>query len=299
MTFADQHIRRRHFLSLLGAGMLLPLKVVMAHSNSHPVSLLTAPLELGGSWRGSSPADAVAVIERMRAACLKNVSLVSDHQPERLRVDDKSGSNPSIWLHDENPTTAWMTVIVGTRDWCNLAYQFGHELGHVLCNSWEANAKPRNPCQWIEESLVEAFSLHGLGTLANDWERTPPFPHDAAYASSIRDYRANLLYGYGEAAHDEGASVGLGSWFKVHGASLQTHGGLDDARGAVSTMFALFENDPTLIVDLGALNRWPGRSGVPVQNYLDLWQRSCLELGVSGKLPVRLRELLTAVRSER
>jgi hypothetical protein len=40
----------------------------------------------------------------MRAACLKGVTLLSDHQPKKLRVEDRSGSNPSIWLHSENPT---------------------------------------------------------------------------------------------------------------------------------------------------------------------------------------------------
>ena len=55
---------------------------------SRGVTLLTAPLELGGTWGGSAPGDAAAVIERMRTACLAGVTLVSDHQPEKLRVDD-------------------------------------------------------------------------------------------------------------------------------------------------------------------------------------------------------------------
>ena len=294
MVFTGRLIRRRRFLSLVGAGVLLPLKVAMGQPISRSVSLLTAPLEIGGTWGSSSPADAAAVIECMRIACLTGVRLISDRQPMKLRVDDKAGGNPSIWLHEENPTTAWINVIVGTRDWCNLAYQFGHEFGHVFCNSWEEDAGPRNPCQWIEESLVEAFSIRGLGLLANRWAQTPPFPNDAAYASSVREYRATLVEGYRKAAEEQGAASGLLSWFKTHGASLQKSGGLDDARGAVSSMLDLLENDAALVVDMGALNRWPRRSGVPLADYLDLWERSCKELSAPGQLPARLREILMA-----
>jgi hypothetical protein len=31
----------------------------------------------------------------------------------------------ALWIHRE---TAWIIVDIGARDWCNLAYQFGHEL---------------------------------------------------------------------------------------------------------------------------------------------------------------------------
>jgi hypothetical protein len=287
-------MRRRRFLCVLGAGLLPPLKTALAGPSSCGVTLLNAKLELGGAWGGSAPADAAAVIERMRKACLTGVALLSDHQPEKLRVDDQSGTVPSIWLHTEDPMTAWVTVIVGTRDWCNLAYQFGHELGHVFCNSWEADAKPRNPCQWIEEALAEAFSLRGLGLMADDWAHIPPFPNDGAYAGSIRSYRETILAGYRVAEKDQDLTAGFDAWFKMHEAYLHEHGGLDAARGTVSTMLDLLQSDAAMIADMGALNRWPGRSGVPLHDYLDLWEKSCVELNAPGRLPVRLRGLLAS-----
>ena len=57
-------------------------------------------------------------------------------------------------------------------------------------------------------------------------------------------------------------------------------------------MLDLLENDPASIADIGALNRWPERSGVPLHDYLDLWEQSCVALNAPGRLPVRLRELL-------
>lgn len=288
-------VKRRCVLSLLGAGMLQPLKSAVARPTYPGMTLLTVPLELGGNWGGSAPADAEAVIEYMRTACLKGIALLSDHQPKKLRVDDRSGSNPSVWLHTENPTTGWIIVIVGSRDWCNLAYQFGHELGHVFCNSWEPDARPRNPCQWIEEALVEAFSLRGLELLANDWMHAPPFPNDVVYAGSIRNYRETILTGYRATELKQGVTAGLGTWFKAHEAFLNEHGGLDAARGAVSTMLTLLEGDAAIIADMGALNRWPGRSGVSQHDYFALWEESCVELNTPGQLPRRLRELLTSL----
>jgi hypothetical protein len=39
------------------------------------MTLLSAPLELGGEWGGSPPNDALAVISRMREVCLRTPGL--------------------------------------------------------------------------------------------------------------------------------------------------------------------------------------------------------------------------------
>jgi hypothetical protein len=53
-----------------------------------------------------------------------------------------------------------------------------------------------------------------------------------------------------------------------------------------------YERAPENVASVGALNRWPGRSGVPIQDYLHQWEASCAELQVSPALPTRLREIL-------
>jgi hypothetical protein len=58
------------------------------------------------------------------------------------------------------------------------------------------------------------------------------------------------------------------------------------------TILTEYEAVPDCVVALGALNRWPGRTGVPIAEYLKLWEASCAELQASPRLPVRLRELL-------
>ena len=124
-------------------------------------TLLSAPIELAGNWGHMLPHAVDQVVQRMRHACLDGIRLVSDRQPTRLRVDEHTSGSPAVWLHSDGSSMAWIIVDIGERDWTKLAYQFGHELGHVMANSWQPHAKPGPPCQWLEESLVEAFSNLG------------------------------------------------------------------------------------------------------------------------------------------
>lgn len=258
-----------------------------AHAN-----LLSAPLEVAGGWGGSAPDDARAVLLRMREACLAGVRLLSDRQPARLRVEDHTSGPPAIWLHTAIPDTAWVIVDIGTNDWCKLAYQFGHELGHVLCNSWQWGAKPSVPTQWLEEALVEAFSIRGLGLLAASWEQRPPFPHDAAFAGAIRQYRQDLIHKYQSPPADPPVPT-LCAWLDRNRASLDGTGGLNPIEGPeIVAVVAALEADVGCVEDLGALNRWPARSAAPLEDYLRLWQASCAELGAPGKLPAEVMRSL-------
>jgi hypothetical protein len=248
---------------------------------------------VAGAWGGSSPGDAAAVLMRMRQACLAGVRLVSDRQPSRIRVEDHSSGPPAVWLHADPPETAWVIVDIGPRDWSKLAYQFGHELGHVLCNSWARDAKPAVPCQWIEEALVESFSLRGLALVANSWQEDPPFPGDSGFATALRRYRLNVLRTYAGLAGEQGAIGDMRGWFAAHRAFLDANGGLNEgAQAAVPTFLSVLSSDDAYVAELGALNRWPGRSGVPVERYFELWLASCEELGCEGGLPTRLGQLL-------
>jgi hypothetical protein len=281
-------VLRRHLLAGAGVSLLCTSELSRAGwAQSAPVTLLSAPLELIGDWDGSPPADAAAVISRMREVSLSGVRLLSDQQPEKLRVEEHSSGPPAIWLHADPRKTAWIIVDIGARAWCQLAYQFGHELGHVLCNSWGELAEPAPPCQWLEEAMVEAFSIRGLGLLASSWERNPPFPHDEHFARFIREYRSHLVEKYKKASW-QASSNDIAAWFSSNRDAVEHTKG--DA--AVITLLTEEEADTACVEDLGAVNRWPGRSAVTLEEYLSLWQASCAEIGGSGRLPQRLRRLL-------
>jgi len=256
-------------------------------------TLLSAPIELAGEWGHMLPYAADQVVEHMRHACLDGVRLVSDRQPTRLRVDQHVSGPPAIWLHPDGSSLAWVIVDIGERDWSQLAYQFGHELGHILANSWQPHAKPALPCQWLEEALVEAFSLRGLGRLADIWAQHPPFADDNAFGTAIAGYRLNILQRYAELSVAQGGTEDLAAWFAAHRGEAEAAAGLNlPAQAAALTIIAEYERAPNCLEALGALNRWPGRSALPIEEYLRLWEESCVELGAAVGLPARLRQLL-------
>ena len=288
---------RRMFLNLCGAFVSLLGAAARSVRTSHAamllssVNLLSAPLDVKGTWGASSPNDAAVVISRMREACLAGLRLLSDHQPDQLRVDDEASGPPHIWLHSDNPTTAWIVVDIGTRAWSQLAYQFGHELGHVLCNSWMWKVETPPPSRWLEESLAEAFSIRGLGLLADAWERNPPFPNDSRYGQALRNYRRDLIEKYRKAGAPQPVND-LAAWLRANRARLDSTTGLGDYAGpAILAVVDEMEADHGCVEDLGAVNRWPQRSAVPLEDYVRLWRSSCGEIGASGRLPARLQEI--------
>jgi hypothetical protein len=264
----------------------------LGDSRKSHMTLLTAPIELAGDWGHMIPDAAVHVVERMRHACFDGVHLISDDQPDRLRVEEHTSGPPAVWLHSDGTSIGWIIVDVGQQDWSKLAYQFGHELGHVTANSWRPNAKPATPCQWLEEAMVEAFSLRGLALLADDWSRNPPFPDDSGFGAALAVYRQNVVERYAKLAREQGNPDNLGAWFKQHRATIEVQALGPFAQAASLTILAEYERNPAGLEALGALNRWPGRSGVPLDDYFRAWGASCIELRASQSLPNRLRELL-------
>jgi hypothetical protein len=255
-------------------------------------TLLSAPIELTGDWGHMLLRAADQVVERMRHACLDGVRLVSDRQPTRLRVDEHTSGPPAVWLHPDGSTMAWIIVDIGERDWSKLAYQFGHELGHVMANSWQPHAKPMPPCQWLEEAMVEAFSIRGLGRLAETWKHDPPFPGDNAFGDAIARYRQNIVERYTALGKEQHLSRKLSLWFAARRTEIEQPGLNPFAQAASIAVLAEYERAPESVEALGALNRWPSRTAVPIEEYFRQWLASCKELQASSALPAHLKEML-------
>jgi hypothetical protein len=138
---------------------------------------------------------------------------------------------------------------IGERDWSKLAYQFGHELGHVLANSWQPYAKPGPPCQWLEEAMVEAFSIRGLGRLAKSWKEDPPFAGDSAFGDATQ-YRDDIVRSYSALAESQGLNRDAAAWFADHRKEIEIPGLNPFAQAMSLTILAEYERVPT------ASRRW-------------------------------------------
>ena len=126
------------------------------------MTLADAPIAFCHSWGMQHAASNEAVIALMRTACFAGVELLSERQPPSLLVENSNQATPQIWAEDRPDGAAWIKIQIKEDDLCKVAYQFGHELGHVTCNTWGSRGYATDMSQWVEEVCVEAFSLCGL-----------------------------------------------------------------------------------------------------------------------------------------
>jgi hypothetical protein len=151
--------------------------------------------------------------------------------------------------------TAWIVVNIQPRAWSQLAYQFGHELGHVMCNSWMWKAQSPPPSRWLEECLVEAFSIRGLARLAVARKRARPFNGDRKYGRSLPNYHRHLIEQYQNVPGSE-LVQDMVAWLSANRTLLDDAKGLGVCEGsAILTVLREMEVDKGCVEDLGAVNR--------------------------------------------
>lgn len=234
----------------------------------------------------ASPADMLAVTASARSVGLRGVELKSDRQPARLVIQNVSISSsrwaPMVVATDRPDGAAWILVTIDGTHWARLAYQFGHELGHVLCNSWGPGCEPQVPCQWIEEVCVEAFSIRTLFEMERRWSKKAPYPQWTSYSPDLGRYATGACAGHASLATKPNSPDYL---MHLHPALTQLKNLGEAAKAVVPEIVEVFRRDPQSIADLGALNRWPGRAKLPISDYLSEWAASCSAIGTPGRLP--------------
>lgn len=153
-------------------------------------------------WGDAVPADVRAVLDSVSGSL---VPLVPDAGPIALEVHARGGP---IALFERAPDGAVRVHLdTGGRLWSQYAYQFAHELCHVLCRFDRDDTGNR----WFEESLCEMASLFVLRRMAASWRQAPPYPTWRGYAESLDAYATRLL---DEARLPEGMT--LADWYARH-----------------------------------------------------------------------------------
>ena len=101
------------------------------------------------------------------------------------------GSNPYPMTHCRLSPDDLFRVQLTARDklWAQFAYQFAHELCHVLSNPERLRGNPNN---WFVEALCELSSVFTLRKMAERWRTQPPYPHWASYAASLAGYPVRM-----------------------------------------------------------------------------------------------------------
>jgi hypothetical protein len=164
------------------------------------------------------------------------------------------------------------------RHWSQLAYQFAHELTHVLSNfdnSALRQANARDPNQWFEESLCEAASLFALKQMAATWEVSPPYEDWKGYAPALRRYAEDMKR---ESHRRLPEGMTLANWFSQNEKTVRSNPYQRASNEIVATrLLALLEQHPDQWGALSYLNHDSKAAASDIREYLQQWYQSCPE----------------------
>ena len=100
---------------------------------------------------------------------------------------------------DDDPITLFrsstedpFTILLSARGrhWSQFAYQFSHELCHVM-SDYERLRDSRN--NWFHEALCELASIFTIRRMVETWPMRPPYANWAGYAQSLSSYAEEYL----------------------------------------------------------------------------------------------------------
>ena len=162
----------------------------------------------------------------------------------------KHGNNGPIALFKKGPNGEHIVQLdVEGRHWSQFAYQFAHELCHILTNYHPAESKKN---KWFIESLCETASIYALRRMAESWKTSPPYPNWASFAHHHREY-ADDVHVKKELRLAPGAT--LGPWYRKNAAILRKQATLRETNKVpASALLSLLEADPAAWNAIGSLN---------------------------------------------
>ncbi|MEO8170380.1 MAG: hypothetical protein ABI575_05895 [Oxalobacteraceae bacterium] len=183
-----------------------------------------------GGWDGARPEE----IETLLYAV---ADILLTHFPQRKLnpIVVSSTRQGPIVLYQKGPQNEYQVHLAakGTR-WAEYVYEFSHELFHILAH-YENHAPPGLASNlWFEETLCEAVSLYTLRQLSLSWERFPPRPEWASYASTLHDFTGRVQ---NEPHRQLPANTSLAQWFRENGPLLLENPYLRGKNELVANLF--------------------------------------------------------------
>jgi len=220
-------------------------------------------LRMTGKWE-SDKASAKAVLMSVAS---EFVTLFPETKLPPIEVEQKGGP---ITLYQRGPKGEIRVKLNSTGSlWAQHAFQFAHELGHVMCR-YDTDTHPN---KWFEESICELASLFVLRRMAKTWETKPPYPNWKNYAKALNGYADERL---SKARLPEG--VTLAQWYGERREFFNKNATERDSNLVIAAaLLAYFEEDTTRWQAVEHINteKLAPIHGFP--QYLAAWKRNCGE----------------------
>ena len=237
--------------------------------NERGLRITVAP----GRWGQANTEDIEAVLYSVADSFVR---YFPDRQLPRILVEPVSG-NPRV-LFDRGLGGEYV-IHLSARDrrWSQYAYQFAHELCHILSNFDNEEAKDGAGALqnlWFEESVCDAAALFTLRQMTSTWQDAPPYPHWASYAPAFSEYAQYLLV---DAHRHKVDAANLGEWYRQNAAELKRNPYLRTKNEVVAArLLPLLEKNPEhweaiSFLTISYLNRGPNARSRSFKEYLGSW----------------------------
>jgi hypothetical protein len=160
-------------------------------------------------------------------------------------------------------------VKLNTQDrfWCQYAFQFSHEIGHILCGYKDGD--PSN--LWFEETLGEVASLYVLLRMEEAWKQSPPYPHWKDYAPEFTKYAEERIKKY-----ENEIPADLHVWFHANKQSLRNEP-VDRSRNVslAIRLLPIFNKFPVGWSACAFLNEKKSKTPRSFTSYINDWYQAC------------------------
>lgn len=222
-----------------------------------------------GGWGGVRPETIETVLYGVADELLSRL-------PTKLAapiIVAHTNSNP-VALYERGPQGEyWIHLHASGEDWHLYAYEFAHELCHILSN-YDENVGPGSTRynQWFEEALCETASLFVLKSLAKTWETSPPDPKWSYQAKKLQRFFVHLI---SEGHRQLPAGTPLANWLHDREEQLRSEPYQRTENEVVANLLLpLFEENPQNWEALSYLNLDPSDAQARLGDYLLHWYES-------------------------
>jgi hypothetical protein len=227
---------------------------------------LTLTLRVRGAWGGAEPANVEAVARSVADA----FDAFDAGEPVSILLEPVAGEDdPPITLFAPNELGE-IVVRLNVRGnlWARLAYQFAHELCHVIA---DPTTFVLDRFTWIEEALCETGSLFALRRMATTWATDPPYSNWPDYAPALANYAAERMH---DPAHRVPPGQTFAAWLRARLPRLEADPGRRaDATVVACQLLPIFEHDPTGWRALRYLHACPRDSSL--REFVRGWRDAC------------------------
>jgi hypothetical protein len=214
-------------------------------------------------WGSGNQADVLAVLKSTARQLFPHAERY-DWNPINV---GRSSNGPIVLFRRGDLGEYLVNLNTGDRYWAQYAFQFSHEIGHILCGFREGEQSNH----WFEEMLCETASLFALKKLSEDWKKNPPYPNWKSFAKSFDEYAKERIE-----QQPWPKELSLADWYAKERELLVKDGKNRERNLMVAIrMLPFFEKDPAGWAACSALNEKKGKGKRSFETYLRDWYESC------------------------